>query len=247
MDHLTTSENSAPIGIIQLVTNIINGRRLKKILDEESGSRPRGKPKKVKTSNRKANKLWVLSWELTVAALTSLSTRKNQTDSRLLLLPPELRTQIFEYVLGGQTWKIRFDLRFGKTFNQSRYANALALLATCRQIHAETQLLPFRLSLFSALNCVSLHRWLLTIKPFQCTALTNIQVVCNFECTEECCLDGAIFAQQWCFSQLDSLKRIQVIAQVVNVTGHLRRKVAASWVDTLEGTLKLMFKNRTRA
>ena len=150
-------------------------------------------------------------------ALTTSVTRKNQTNSRLLLLPPELRTQIFEYVLESQTWKIGFDLRFGKTSNQSRHVNALSLLATYRQIHAETQLLPFRLGLFSALNCVSLHRWLLTIETFQCAAITNIQIVCDFECTEECCLDGAIFAQQWCFSQLDSLKRIQIIAQVVNV------------------------------
>lgn len=62
--------------------------------------------------------------------------------------------------------------------------------------------------------------------------------MCDFECTEERCLDGAIFAQQWCFSQLDSLKSIQITAQVVNVTGHLKRKIVASWVDKLEGTLK---------
>lgn len=91
------------------------------------------------------------------------STRLNQTNSRLLLLPPELRTQIFTYVLAGQTWKIRYDVRFGKTSNQSRHHNALALLRSCRQIYAENQLLPFRLGLFSALNCVSLHRWLLTM------------------------------------------------------------------------------------
>jgi len=50
-------ENRALVGIIQIKTNIINGRRLKKILDEQSGSRPKAKPKKVKISKRKANKL----------------------------------------------------------------------------------------------------------------------------------------------------------------------------------------------
>lgn len=57
MDHPTSLENGVLINLIQLLTNIINARRLKKILAEQSGSRSKAKPKKVNISKRKVEKL----------------------------------------------------------------------------------------------------------------------------------------------------------------------------------------------
>lgn len=50
-------ENYALIDIINIVKNLINGRRLEKILDEQRGSRPKEKSKKTKISKRKADEL----------------------------------------------------------------------------------------------------------------------------------------------------------------------------------------------
>lgn len=52
-------ENYALIDIINIVKNLINGRRLEKILDEQRGSRPKEKSKKTKISKRKADELCV--------------------------------------------------------------------------------------------------------------------------------------------------------------------------------------------
>ena len=57
MDFPTSLENRGFIKIINLVTNIINGRQLKKILDKKSGSSPKAKPKKAKISKRIVKKL----------------------------------------------------------------------------------------------------------------------------------------------------------------------------------------------
>lgn len=59
MDHPTSLENGVLINLIQLVSNIINARRLKKILAEQSGSRSKAKPKKVNISKRIVEKLLV--------------------------------------------------------------------------------------------------------------------------------------------------------------------------------------------
>ncbi|KAF1936746.1 hypothetical protein EJ02DRAFT_459276 [Clathrospora elynae] len=76
-------------------------------------------------------------------------TTKNQRQSPLLRLPPELRNMIYEYVLSGLTFqmhhiKVRQDRR------------ALAIVSVCRQTHADTCVLLYKLGTFS-FDRLSLH------------------------------------------------------------------------------------------
>lgn len=58
---------------------------------------------------------------------------------------------IFAYALGGRTFRIE-GLENGSTNceNKRKFKHALALLQVCRQIYAETALLPFSTNTFSA-------------------------------------------------------------------------------------------------
>jgi len=89
----------------------------------------------------------------------SCSTIRNQQDSPLLRLPGELRNRIYEYALGD--FQIFFkDRSVGRgvevyTTNEEadkrmiRAPHFQGLTTTCRQVHAETKLLPFALNEFT--------------------------------------------------------------------------------------------------
>lgn len=118
--------------------------------------------------------------------LTSLRREgQAQSASLFLYLPAELRNQIYEYVFQG--WVIvalpsiqRHDsleadiypasadpyqtMRARATHRPSRPLNLLGLLCTCRQIHSETRLLPYRLNSF-----------LCGERPFPSAWLNNLQ------------------------------------------------------------------------
>ncbi|KAH7399514.1 hypothetical protein BKA66DRAFT_565585 [Pyrenochaeta sp. MPI-SDFR-AT-0127] len=82
--------------------------------------------------------------------------RQNQRESPLLRLPPEIRNQIFEIVLGGRVFELEGPSCENPNFVE-RSQHVLALLAVCRQIYAETSLLPFKLNTFSAWNFSKLN------------------------------------------------------------------------------------------
>jgi len=71
------------------------------------------------------------------------STSRNQSESPLLQLPAELRNIIYTYVLQDDLWVVAYRL----TKTESR-GYPIALLFVCRQIHAETALLPYALNTF---------------------------------------------------------------------------------------------------
>ena len=71
------------------------------------------------------------------------STSRNQSESPLLQLPAELRNIIYTYVLQEHSRVAAFPLR-----NTGPRRYPLALLFVCRQIHAETALLPYALNTF---------------------------------------------------------------------------------------------------
>jgi hypothetical protein len=100
--------------------------------------------------------------------LRSYSARQNQRDSPLLRLPAELRNQIFRYALGGETWNfvVRESNRH-RVRNCSGFQHALALLAVCRQIYAETALLPFSLGSFSFNDSDDFEIWLKALNSAQ--------------------------------------------------------------------------------
>lgn len=67
------------------------------------------------------------------------------------VFPGELKNRVYEIVLGGKLWDIK-SLSVRGTFkpailNSDR--SALSLLRVCRQVHAETALLLFRMSTFA--------------------------------------------------------------------------------------------------
>jgi len=70
----------------------------------------------------------------------------NQRESPLLQMPPEIRNMIYTYVFKGLNWRI-YKTKWSIE-RLERRRNDLALLGTCRQISAETALLPFVLGRF---------------------------------------------------------------------------------------------------
>ncbi|KAI4609748.1 hypothetical protein J4E80_008393 [Alternaria sp. BMP 0032] len=84
----------------------------------------------------------------------------NQRNSPLLRLPAEIRHMIFGYALGGKTFHIHHHEYQGIAKNGTVSKNALALLAVCRQVFAETALLPFSSNTFSAVHPQVFNMWI---------------------------------------------------------------------------------------
>jgi hypothetical protein len=80
-------------------------------------------------------------------------------------------------VLGRKTFKFE-DPRDGNGLptNTTKCKHAHALLAVCRQLFAETALLPFTLNTFSAEYLLELCRGLRVLKPYQTNNITSINV-----------------------------------------------------------------------
>lgn len=85
----------------------------------------------------------------------SRSTLRNAQQTRLLCFPAELRNAVYAYVL---TESPHAEYHFnnysrdgccGVLPDAYKRPHRLALLATCRQIHTETKVLPFSLNVFS--------------------------------------------------------------------------------------------------
>lgn len=68
--------------------------------------------------------------------------------SPLLRLPAELRIAIYGYVFGDNFYNLDLDRGFAKTHPSFNKCN-LGLIATSRQLHSETRLLPYKLGIFS--------------------------------------------------------------------------------------------------
>ncbi|KAF1959435.1 hypothetical protein CC80DRAFT_545818 [Byssothecium circinans] len=94
----------------------------------------------------------------TTRPMPEVFTQYNQLHSPLLRLPGEIRNKIYEYALGG----LRFEKKgYGTTrvyaiehpgnskiAHRSVASMALSLTKVCRQVHAETALLPYQLNAF---------------------------------------------------------------------------------------------------
>lgn len=91
------------------------------------------------------------------------STLRNQRESPLLRLPPELRNEIYTDVLGGR----KVDICYQYMCHSCRYIRPrrrrivphyprtlLSILEVCRHVQGEARLLPFSTTTFSVI-----HRW----------------------------------------------------------------------------------------
>lgn len=105
----------------------------------------------------------------------------------MLRLPPEIRDQIWEYVLGGYTLKAvpvaldtspRGDYRYVPRITPLFQEAPLDLnrLGTCRQIYSETAFIPYRSNTFFYFRYS--HIWYDTkcLKPYQLKQISEITV-----------------------------------------------------------------------
>ncbi|KAI8940196.1 hypothetical protein NX059_003902 [Plenodomus lindquistii] len=96
--------------------------------------------------------------------LTCHSTEQNAQQSPLLRLPGELRNQIWELALGGNVCEIK---KYYDVPEHCRENFPTALLQTCRQVFAETALLPYSLN-----NSASTSPSQIGLTSFLCTLST---------------------------------------------------------------------------
>lgn len=115
--------------------------------------------------------------------LTDHSARQNQRDSLLLRLPPEIRNQIFEWVIGAPTLRIRrsvFPLHKNPKqrliVRNSVKLHPLALLSTCRQIFAETALLSWTQYIFESTQPDALNMRLTQQEAVYRGAITKLKL-----------------------------------------------------------------------
>ncbi|KAF3001361.1 hypothetical protein E8E13_006383 [Curvularia kusanoi] len=102
------------------------------------------------------------------------------TASPLLTLPAELRNIIWALVLGNTTYDISCTIRipWGTSVkNLTTSAHSLALLRTCRQIHAETRYLPFTLNTFQFKSEDAFKPWLKRLDGDRCAAIAGVRLV----------------------------------------------------------------------
>lgn len=102
--------------------------------------------------------------EVDLDLLTMTRIHRNATESLLLRLPPELRNRIYSYAIGGhyielmgsRDMRLHTEHEFSDADNQY---HMLGLLRTCRQIYAETRLIPFTCNVFSCGDTLSAFNW----------------------------------------------------------------------------------------
>ncbi|OAF99119.1 uncharacterized protein CC84DRAFT_1264656 [Paraphaeosphaeria sporulosa] len=85
--------------------------------------------------------------------------QQNQLSSPLLQLPGEIRSTIYEYVLGDETFTINPAARLlGNSERKKR--EYLALLQVSRQTYVETVLMPFKLNVFHSDCPQTIRNWM---------------------------------------------------------------------------------------
>lgn len=96
---------------------------------------------------------WNTTTEVQLLIVIAYSVKRNQ-NSPLLRLPAELRTQIWNYVLGYKLLSMWYTYKL--PLRQARIAapytdrtNVMDLLRTCRQIYVESACVPYSLNIFS--------------------------------------------------------------------------------------------------
>jgi len=93
--------------------------------------------------------------------------------SYLFLLPLELRSLIYLYVLGGRVWVI--GVSGIKPPADNGTTNALALLQANVQTHSEACLIPYKHNTFQGRHDGHLKTWVDTLSSAQRAALTSIK------------------------------------------------------------------------
>lgn len=93
--------------------------------------------------------------------------------TRLLRLPAELRNRIFTYVVLEHTDHSMHVVKYVKKL----FADVVPLLLVCRQIYAETAVLPFAANTFTAMCSYEWEVLSRGIRPAQLSAIRSVIVV----------------------------------------------------------------------
>jgi hypothetical protein len=109
-----------------------------------------------------------------VAALTPSSARQNQQESPLLKLPPEIRNQIFQLAIGDKKYHTLSEP--SRSFlRRWEDKHAVALLRCCRQIYAETALLPWSQYTFKFSTSQQMRIWFRQQRAVYCNVMTKVE------------------------------------------------------------------------
>ncbi|KAJ8110971.1 hypothetical protein OPT61_g6313 [Boeremia exigua] len=109
---------------------------------------------------------------------------KSNSESPLLRLPPEIRNNIWEYVLGGKILDVVFlSSRKGRYLEEKTAISPLslpesshALLQVCRQLYKETALLPFSTNSFR-FESNQAFDWIRHLLKVQQGLIKNVHIV----------------------------------------------------------------------
>jgi hypothetical protein len=141
---------------------------------------------------------------------------KNNQDSPLLRLPPELRDRIWGFAIGAHVLRVVYTnspanktvVKIQPPFKENR--NTLALLRTCRQIYSETALLPYKSSTYSCDLWQPLSHGLRHMKRFQRAQIEDLQVELDLPWSR-----NPVRIQELCVDKLailPGLKRVRILA-----------------------------------
>ncbi|KAL1657100.1 hypothetical protein SLS61_000140 [Didymella pomorum] len=106
---------------------------------------------------------------------------KANSRSPLLCVPPELRNCIWKYALGGHVFEvpIRRIFKRRKRVNKAKVwdlpKNTFALLRVCRQIYAETALLPYKHNAFRFYS-EDAFDWAASLRAVQLNLISDIRI-----------------------------------------------------------------------
>jgi len=108
--------------------------------------------------------------------LTNNTTRaqRNAEDSALLRLPPEIRQRIWTYVVQAQIVHIGCWDPLDRNDNTEQ-----SMIRVCRQVHAETCLLPYAVHCFRLYEDLWLKEWITRRLPEQTAAVQRVELWCD--------------------------------------------------------------------
>jgi len=153
----------------------------------------------------------------------SVSAKHNGSHSPLLRLPAEIRNRVFQYALAGELIRPKLTdeilvardtycpAYMGKELHPSIYAppsHRFSLLCVCRQVYAETAMLPYTLSTFTFISLHTIIYWLDSLLPQKRKLIQHVHSV-QFGnwCGIESLADRAALKS---LKEIDGLERLDV-------------------------------------
>ncbi|KAH3914439.1 hypothetical protein HBI56_093970 [Parastagonospora nodorum] len=106
---------------------------------------------------------------------------KSDQESCLLRLPTEIQNRIWIYAIGGRTIRQSSGVVQDRVFvpEPSERTNTFALMRACRQIYAETALLPTTTNVFQLTNCSTFWIAPKSFRKYQLRQIIEVRVEVN--------------------------------------------------------------------